>query len=249
MPNSLTHVAIMKELEKEKPELFSNIDKKYFYSGTVFPDINYFVPRKAKKNLSFYWHRTRKATLDFARIMLKLAKTKQEKSFALGFFSHAIVDEYIHKYLDKNKIFEIKHIVLEYFLDLEYAYKIQKIKWLPWCIYPKKLLYLALEQDKEKRLIPDLSFNFFHMINYVITIKILQSMIKTRYMHKKERKFNLINLLLNIFFKKSRFEFKLNINELLHPDFKLKQKHLKNLIKKLENAKKEFAKEMKKFNS
>ena len=249
MPNPLTHIAIMKELEKEKPELFSNIDKKYFYSGAVFPDINYFAPRRAGKNASFYWHRTRTATLDFAIILLKLAKTEKEKSFALGFLSHAIVDREIHKYLDKNKIFEVKHIVLEYFLDLEYAYKIHKIKWLPLCICPKGLLYLALEQDKEKRLISTISFNFFHKICYIASIKILQSMIKTRYENKKDRKFNIMNLLLNVFFKKSKYEYKIDINELLHPDFKLKEKHLKNLIKKLENAKKEFAKEMKKFNS
>lgn len=240
MPNPTTHLAAMKELIKEKPELFRNINKKYFLSGTVFPDITYFIPCKKKNNLSLYWHRNKKATLEFANKLMKEAKTKKEKSFALGFLSHAIVDKLVHKELNRLKLFKANHILVEYFLDGHY----EKQRSIESLAYPRKLIDKALIKEKRQDLAKHSGFGIIKKLEYKFSQIVVGNFVNAKYVNKS-KKFYIFDPIVRFALKKDLFEYSIDPKLMIDPNFKFK-KYVKPLLIAIEKSKKEFEKILKK---
>jgi hypothetical protein len=242
MPNPTTHEAVMKELMQEKPDLFRDINIKYFLSGSVFPDIGYFISSKNKKQLSIYLHSGVNSTLNFARYLLKIAKTKKEKSFALGFMSHAIIDDRVHKELTKLEMYGLDHISAEYFLDT----KFKEEKTIVYCKIPNKIIKQTLIKEKRKDLIKSSQFNIVDKIIYKLSQSIIKRFILNRYISKKKiKKSYIIDTLVRKTFKKPLFEFETDIQKILNPNYSIKRKSLKILLKACEKGKKDFVKILK----
>ncbi len=241
MPNPTTHLSLMKELVQEKPELFKGIDIRYFLSGAVFPDIGYFMPCIKKKQFSIYLHRGINSTITFAKHLMKIAKTRKEKSFALGFMSHAIIDKEVHDKLAKLKLYAVNHLVAEYFLDAEFNKDLSFI----FCKTSSRIIKQTMIKEKKEHLIDSAKFNLFNRLYYQLSQILIKRFALNRYSSKiKKNKF--VDFLVKKSFKKPLFEFKTNINEMMKPNQLIKKKSLKILLKACDNGKKEFVKIMQK---
>jgi hypothetical protein len=242
MPNPTTHLSIMKELIQERPTLFKDINIKYFLSGSVFPDIGYFIPNK-KKQFSIYLHRGINSTITFAKHLLKIARTKKEKSFALGFMSHAIIDYEVHDKLDKLKLYAINHIIAEYFLDAEFKKDLSFI----FCKTSNRVIKQTLIKEKKEPLSKIASFNWFNRLYYQLSQILTKRLALNRYNSKKKLVKNFItDYLVKKGFKKPLFEFENDIKKMMSPNYAIRKKSIKILLKACEKGKKEFVKIMQK---
>jgi len=226
MPNPTTHLSLMKELIQEKPTLFKDINIKYFLSGSVFPDIGYFIPNK-KKQFSIYLHRGLNSTITFSKHLLKVAKTNKEKSFALGFMSHGIVDKEVHEKLEKLKLYAVDHITAEYFLDSEFNKDLSFI----FCKTSNRIIKQTLIKEKKEHLSKIASFNWFNRLYYQLSQILIKRFALNRYNSKKKLVKNFItDYLVKKGFKKPLFEFENDIKKMMNPNYAIRKKIMKKNI-------------------
>ncbi|MDD3178358.1 MAG: zinc dependent phospholipase C family protein [Candidatus ainarchaeum sp.] len=232
MPNISTHAKIIKEVYSKNKKF--NLD--YLVSGSIFPDYYYFLKYQKYNDPTNLLHS--KLAKRYSEKLIKSAKNKKELSFAIGVYSHIIVDQKVHAYLRKNKLEKnINHLVIEHFLEIKQHTPVNKIlicKNLIKRTIPKKY-YIHLKK-----------INLFNSIKFILFNKTIFFLIKQKYINKKRsKKKSIWNLILRIGYKRplKRVEFT-DIEKIVNPNFKLK-KHIKNIEKEINLSKKEIIKKIK----
>lgn len=244
MASLLTHTNFIKEIQSKYSNLFTKKDIFYLISGATFPDLFYFTHlRDYKKhpNFSNFLHKKNNG-LKYAKALLKKAKNKKEIYFAIGFYSHFILDKRIHNYLKNKKILKnINHQICECYLDAEFEKS--KIV-IPY--YPKKLIKEIIKEFNEenhKKYIAQINMRnkskslFFKISNQVVNKLVNQ---KYRIISKKKTDTKLKKILTKL---TKMFKYKNmgnNVNLLLNPDIKIKFKHIENLYREYTLALKEM---------
>jgi len=227
MATALTHIGFVNDLKKSNKKLFNKLNIKYVYSGALFPDYYGFYKIQLKKNHEIEKIIKNKNGIDFGKKMLSLSKTKEEKSFAVGFITHSVLDEYFHKYIRKTRMGLEEHLMLEFFYDC----KFKKLK-VPVVLYPKKLLEKTLNKFYTAEKIKRSDITLFKLGMYYLFLKEIQTqIINKKYLGKKKSYIDIIAK----FFYRDKFV----LHKLLHPNLELKKKHLKNLEKEYQKALKE----------
>jgi hypothetical protein len=231
MPSISTHLYIGQKVLDNNNKL----DKNYFLSGSIFPDIYYFF--KKENNVSDYWHEKddkNKIGVDFGYKLIKNSNNIKELSFSLGFLSHFLVDKKVHNYLRENNMLKnYKHQIIENFLSIEHNTKI------PFLRYPKSLLLKSFKNQKSYK--KQIDFNFCKKTLFLLKIKIVNWAIYEKY--KKKKNNFVLNLLLNIIYSDFPKKYR---QKVIFPDYSIKQKHLKEIKKKITSSEKEINKVIKK---
>ncbi len=229
--------------------LISKLDKNYLLSGTVFPDIGLYVNfsnKKHQKDFTHFFHYPEpesKIGLEFGRALIAKAKTKEELSFAIGFYSHFCLDKAVHTYIMGNSLTLDEHIILEFFrayIDFE-----KRVKRL---YFPKKFVASVFEelytQNKDNcdhlRVVGRWKLFRFKFI----TEYFLRHLIKLNY-GKKQKKLRIIKCILSFFQPFYKRKYNVDLFLYLHPPLSLKKKHLANLNRIIEKTQKDFLKELK----
>ena len=232
MPNISTHAKIIKEIHSENKKLNLN----YLISGSIFPDYYYFLKSQKYDDPTDLLHSI--LAKKYCEKMIKNAKNKKELSFAIGVYSHVIVDQKVHAYLRKNKLEKnINHLVIEHFLEIKHHTQVNKIR------VCKNLIKRTISKKYYKHL---KNINLFNSIKFILFNKAIYFLIKQKYTNKKRSKRKSIwNLILRVGYKRplKRVEFT-NIEKIIYPDFTLK-KHIKNIEKEINLSKKEIKKKIK----
>ena len=232
-----THVKFIDSLGKLK------LPKEYVVSGAVFPDIMQYVnfknSKSAKDEFAGYWHFPEpesKNGLKFAREMLKLAKTKEEKAFAYGVLSHFIVDVNVHGVIyNALKLDMGDHVVLEFYQAFENLNH-EPIKKLYCC---KDLLIRTFKKlkpkDYELYLKQIEEVNSYKLFKYrIICDRFMRKLITKRYSDKPESA--LLHRIVFYFVRKGyKKTYGVDINKLFYPYRGLK-KHLEQINDALDKA-------------
>lgn len=224
MATALTHLGFVNDLKKLHNNQFDFLNINYVYSGALFPDYYGFYKIQLKKNYEIESIIKNKNGIDFGKKMFSLAKTKEEKSFAIGFITHSVLDKNFHNYLKKKKTSIEEHLMLEFFYDC----KFKKIK-IPIVLYPKKIIEETLEKHYKQTNIKKTDITLFKLWIYYLFLKEIQTqIINKKYLANKK---SYINGVAKIFYRG-----KFNLNKLLTPNLDLKEKHLKNLEKEYKKS-------------
>ncbi len=239
MAGIITHLSLISESLVEQKKKFEHLDKAYLYSGAVFPDVNLFLcyHHTPDDNLSRFWH-TGKNGFMFGKKMLEYSKNKKERSFAIGFMSHFILDNQIHGYLTKKKIKKsVYHTVCEFFLDAQF-----KNKNIPVPKYCKALINRVLKHEY-----PEISKNYFtSVLQRRYYFSIVNNIIQKHLVTKKYRNTDnskrvyFLDVLMYHFGKKHAIKMKSDINEIIYPKAEIKKKYLYDLTNEYNLAKKKF---------
>jgi len=254
MPDPITHIAFLKKTISKNPKLFTKLNKRELYSGAVAPDLYYYVPFKKHKylgkNLSDFWHGhndNNKIGLKFSKDLIKYSKDKDELSFAIGFYSHFILDMQIHEYLRKAKqLHTINHLVIEHFIDATYKGNVPLIK------YPKRLMKEVFKKEHPKfyhQYMNQINITFLTPIIYKIYNIINHFIIRRKYISKRNTKRLMVwDLVLWLAYYKpiKRIGFK-HLKKLIYPDYNLKEKHFLKIKIEIKKARKKFLKNIKKI--
>lgn len=220
MATALTHIGFVNELKKSNRRLFSNLDLNYVYSGALFPDYYGFYKVQLKKNYEIESIIKNKNGIVFGKNMLVLSKTKEERSFAIGFITHSVLDKHFHKYLKKNNTTIEEHLMLEFFYDC----KFKNLK-VPIVLYPGDIIHKTLDKyyvTKIKNRKTDIT-SFKLGVYYLFLTQIQNQIINNKYVNSKKSYIDIVAK----FFYKGKF----NLEKLLIPDLQFKKKHIKNLEK------------------
>lgn len=217
MATALTHIGFVNDLKKQNPKFFKNLNLDYVYSGALFPDYYGFYQIQLKKKYELVPIIKNKNGVLFGKRMLKLSKTKEEKSFAIGFITHSILDEYFHNYFRKFNASIEEHLILEFFYDC----KFKNLK-IPLVKYPSKIIEKTLLKYHKKFNLKKTDITKIKLLGYYLFLKEIQTqIILKKYVAKKKSYMDIISL----FFYRGKF----NLKKLLNPDSQLKNKHVKKL--------------------
>lgn len=230
MPSVLTHIGFVEKLEKKRKDFFKNLDKKYLISGALFPDYYGVYKTLTKLDPEFFYEIRNQKGITFGKRMLTLAKTKEEKSFAIGFISHNVLDKHFHGYLNKHKCNEEKHLMLEFYYDCKF-----KDVTIPPVFYPKGIIEKTLKKYYKNIKSKKSHVTKIKLLGYHLFLKEIQKRIILKKYLKNEKSY--LDILAIFFYKKPT-----NLKKLLTPDKDLKDKHIKNLEKRYEAAEKEMIK-------
>ena len=245
MASLLTHTNLVKEIKDKYPKLFTKKDLSYLISGATFPDLFYFTHIRdytKHPNFSNFLHKKNNG-LKYAKELLKKAETKKDICFAIGFYSHFLLDKKIHSYLKKRKINKhISHQICECYLDAEF----EKSKIIiPY--YPKKMLKQIIKEFNEehaKKYINQINMNKTKTFSFKISNQVINKIVNQKYRviskKKKYSKFKKILTKLTQMFKYKKMG--QNITALLNPDLNIKFKHIENLYREYTFALKEMEK-------
>jgi len=258
MPNTTTHIKFIREIQQKYPELFIHIDDYFLYSGSIFPDIYYFIPYKMKytySNLSAFWHKDFDFCIEFGEKLLQYSRNYFEVSFALGFISHGILDKHIHKYLKSKKICDkVTHLVAEFYLDAHF-----NINVVPIPIYPRLLLQKVINEEYSylpKKYFNQTRINSIKLFVFFIKQLLIRNSINAKYSVKKKMfLLKIFELLKSSFFKiieKFIFETKLKkvgykMSDILNPDSKIKDLYLDDMLKVVKKGQTEFIEVLKRY--
>ncbi|MFA5746137.1 MAG: zinc dependent phospholipase C family protein [archaeon] len=227
MPMARTHISFVSKL--------SGFDKSYLYSGAIFPDYFSFTKIHLNKHHELFTLLKNNDGLMFGKRMLKLAKTKEEKAFTIGFISHFILDKHFHNYFDKQKVSTVEeHLSIESFYDTNFK-NIQ----LKYIIIPKGLLDKTLNKYYSKEIKSKVSY--IELITFVLYLKTIQKEI----IDNKHTcpKWSYIDLIAPFIYKTP-----ICLKKITAPDFSLKSKHLNNLKKEFRKSEIELQKILSKLN-
>jgi len=179
MPSILTHLNFIDEEHKSNANL-KKLDLGLMKLGSIFPDIDYYVPKRKIKMLHFM-HHNYQLGIDFSKELLNNAKTKEEVSFAIGFLSHFIIDKEVHLYLETETNPQ-EHLLIEFFIDSRYAFE----KY-PTGKFPKDLFRRTII-TKHKNYIKDLKkINWIHLQAYKIIFYMYKSLIISRFIKTRTK--------------------------------------------------------------
>jgi hypothetical protein len=253
MPRSQAHMEIIEDYFNNKKFASKKIDLTYFKSGCLLPDIFYYYRPTAIgnkiKHLSKLWHSPADEDikeddfgLEFGELLCKLAETKTEKSFALGFLSHFMLDKKIHDYFDNENMGVEEHIIAEYFLDNHFMnYKIPKL------VFPKEFILRVFEKEYPRLHTLYKSqiegINKYSLFRFKVANKIINILIKKKYnlsSSKANKRF--IDYLYNIIIAKDFKRLGIDSKNIINPDYSITKKHIPQLIKKVNAVKRELKK-------
>ncbi len=217
MATALTHLGFVKDLKKQNPKFFKNLDLNYINSGALFPDYYGFYKIQLQKKYELIPIIKNKNGVLFGKRMLNLSKTKEEKSFAIGFITHSILDEYFHNYFRKFNASIEEHLILEFFYDCKFKnLKIPAVK------YPSKMIEKTLSKYYTEIKFKNTDISKIKLLGYYLFLKEIQTqIILKKYVAKKNSYLDIISL----FFYRGCFDLK----KMLNPDLQLKEKHVKKL--------------------
>jgi hypothetical protein len=233
MASIYTHAYFIKNII-EKEDLHLNL--KWAISGAIMADLDLLSsPTKKKHILHKFWHKDdvkKGIGIKFANKLLKESKNLKEKSFAIGFLSHFVLDKNVHKYLKDSSF--LKHIQIEYYLERIFADN--KL----YFYFPKKRIlevynkYFLEENESSRSIYKKIKkINRITILKFKITVYFIKKLVKSKYRSNKKNK-----ILLNFIFTIASFKNK-KLKSIYYPNIKYK-KNNKYLIKILENTKKEF---------
>jgi hypothetical protein len=232
MPTMLAHLGFVEKLRKKKPIFFKNLDLRYLVSGSLFPDYYGFYKIQTNLNPDFFDEIRNEKGIIFGKRMYSVAKTNAEKSFAIGFISHNVLDKHFHNYFNKHKINNIpeQHLMLEFFYDC----KFRNVRISP-VIYPENIIEKTIEKHYTNLNSKTAHVTKIKLLGYYLFLKEIQAkIVQRKYIEKKK---SYLDLLAVFFYKKP-----LNLKKILVPDTKLKKMHIKNLEQKFNDAEKEMLK-------
>lgn len=217
MATALTHIAFVNDLKKNNPAVFKKLNINFVYSGALFPDYYGFYKIQLKKNYEIEKIIKNKNGIAFGKKMLRIAQTKEERSFAVGFITHSVLDEFFHKYLRKINASIEEHLMLEFFYDC----KFKKLK-IPVVVYPTKLIENTLKKYYSEELYKKKDITKIKLFFYYLFLKEIQ----TQIIYKKylDKKMSYIDIVSKLFYR-GQFD----LSKLLQPDLEFKKKHFKNL--------------------
>ncbi|MDD4983771.1 MAG: zinc dependent phospholipase C family protein [Candidatus ainarchaeum sp.] len=236
-----THIKFVESLN-------SNLDKRYLFSGSVFPDIGLYVDFSKinkEKDFTHFLHFPEPRSengIKFGKALMEKAKTKKELSFAVGVYSHFFLDQTVHSYIMKNNLPMAEHIMLEFFrAHNDFLKRVKKL------YLPKEFCVSVFEEtfptDKEYaiqiREVGWLKLFKFRFINDYL----LRHLIKTNY-GEKQKKLWLVKLVFSFFragYKKKEGE---DLYSYLYPSLILKKVHLSNMDRIIAKTQKEFLKDL-----
>lgn len=242
MPALLAHINLVKEIVKENPKLFSSADLKFLIQGATYPDIYYITGIRTitkKPNFSKYIHEADNE-LVFSRMLLKNARNKKERLFAIGFLSHMLLDKNVHGYLKSVDIYaDIRHIISEYYLETKF-----KASKIPTPEIPILLLKETLNEYskneyvvyKNKIKLSIRALTFYEFVNKLIINKIINK----KYRLKSKKKWSIINIPFKLARISKYTKIGYNYLDLLNPDEEIKEKYLEPLYSEYKKTKKEL---------
>jgi hypothetical protein len=231
MPTVLTHLGFLEKLRKKKPTFFKDLDFRYLESGALFPDYYGFYKIQINQNPEFFYEIRNQKGVAFGKRMYAVSKTKAEKSFAIGFITHNVLDKYFHNYFKKHAITSAEeHLALEFFYDCKF-----KNSRISPVIYPEGIIEKTLERYYKHLNCKNTKITKLKLHGYFLFLKEIQSqIILKKYLYNEK---SYLDLVAFVFYRKP-----INLKKLLTPNKKLKKKHLKNLDAEFKNAEKEMLK-------
>jgi len=242
MATQATHIHFVKEEYYKHPNLFKKIDLPHAYFGSILADVYYvklFGRKKANFGVALH---TNDFGLAVAKKLFEEAHNVRERSFAIGFVSHFILDKHIHGHLLKIGMFNrIEHMVLEFFLEAEVSRERNNMKIRR---YPKALFQRTLKRDfpkTYKKYKDELHVYFPKLIMYKFANDVVfRYMLTSKYLHSHPEKNYFIDLLLKICYYLPLKAYDYRINTLIYPSHHLKERYLDELTKKYYLAQSEF---------
>jgi len=237
MPTVLTHLGFVGSLKHKNTKLFKSLDLNYVNSGALFPDYYGFYKIQLNEKFAFFSEIRDEKGIVFGKRMYSLAKTKEEKSFAIGFITHTVLDKYFHKYFKMQGITTIEdHLMLEFFYDCKF--KNQKIKPI---IYTKGIIEKTLNKYYPNLNCKNTGINNIKILGYYLFLKEIQiKIIHDKYLSNRKSH---IDVLASSFYRDAAL-----LRKLITPNLQLKKKHLKNLETEFKKAKIEMNKILEKLN-
>jgi hypothetical protein len=242
MATQQNHISFIKEIYLENKKYFKNIDLKHLYYGSVYPDIFYVNLFPNKNNLSWYLHSLYDLNfgINFGKQLLKNAVNKKERSFAIGFISHFILDKHIHGYLMKNKLYDkVEHVVLEFYLQAKTSVEDKVVVAKQQNTLIKRVIEKYYFKDKIKYKLKYKTTKFRRFIFRLACNVLFKKTIFTSYLHDSKRSFLKDVLLGGLYylpFKAHNYK----VKSVLYPNYEVKQKYLYDLLEEYVLAKYEF---------
>ncbi len=169
MPTPKTHMYLIFQIfcENINLNLFKKLNLDYVYQGAAFPDITHVLKHDSD---NFDLHQD----INFGKKLVEKSHSIEERSFAVGYLSHLIIDEYLHNTLRELKIEKLDHLFLEYFLES----KIKFNKLIPLHKFPKKLFQETLA-EAQKDFQPN--YSILTLVEYSFKIYCLQQYIQRKF--------------------------------------------------------------------
>ena len=242
MATQATHIHFVKEEYYKHPNLFNKIDLPQAYFGSILADVYYVkLYGRKKANFGVALH-TKDFGLELGKKLFDEAHNYKERSFALGFASHFILDKYVHGYLmEINKFNCVEHISLEFYLEAEVAREKNNMVIRK---YPKALFKRVLKRDYPKvytKYKNELHVYFPKLIAYKIANDVIfRYMLTSKYFHTHPKKNFFIDLVLKACYYFPLKSYDYRINTLIYPHYYLKEKYLDEMLKRYTLAQKEF---------
>ena len=247
MATQATHIHFVKEEYYKHPNLFARVDLPHAYFGSILADVYYVkLYGRKKANFGVALH-TKDFGLYLAKKLFIEANNNKERSFAIGFLSHFILDKYVHGYLMEVGMFSrVEHMAIEFFLEAEVARERNNMKIRR---YPKALFKRTLKKDYPevyKIYKDELHVYFPKLIMYKFANDVLfRYMLTSKYLHSHPQKNIFLDLFLRVcyYFPLKAYDYR--INTLIYPSHHLKEKYLGELKKRYHLAQIEFHEFMK----
>lgn len=242
MAIATTHLHFINKEYSKNPQLFSDFDMSQIYFGTTLADI-YFAKLFGDKKTSFGFKlHVGSFGMFFAKRLFAEARTKKERSFALGFMSHMILDKYIHGYLFKHGLFHVgEHIVLEFFLAAALSPEKNKLttKRLPASYFKGTLKkYYPNDYFKYKR---ELGVGILKLLIYKFSSEtIMRYTVITKYIPSIPEQKKFFDYLLKKCYRMSFKPYGYKIDDIVYPSQNTRKKHTANMVKEYRLAEKEF---------
>lgn len=216
MASAITHIGFVNDLNKINKTL-SSFDINGIYSGALFPDYYGIYKHLYKNDKKINLILKNEKGIEFSKKMYSLSKTKEERSFVIGFLLHSVLDTYFHKYFREAKVTDQEHIILELYYDTFFkGIKIPKIQ------YPKNLIEKTIKKYYKEQNFKKIKIKKYKLKIYNLILKELQKqIIEKRYINKKKTG---VDVFLIVPF----------VNKIIKPDSKIIAKHYKNLKKEYE---------------
>lgn len=242
MATQATHIHFVKEEYYKHPTLFNKIDLSHAYFGSILADIYYVkLYGRKKANFGVALH-TNNFGLKLAKKLFDDAHNYKERSFALGFASHFILDKYIHGYLiDIGMFNRVEHMTLEFFLEAEVAREKNEMVIKR---YPKALFKRTLKKDfpqvynKYKK---ELHVYFPKLMLYKFANDVVfRYMLTSKYLHRYPKKNIFLDFFLKVCYYAPLKSYDYRINTLIYPHYYLKERYLSEMLKMYALAQKEF---------
>jgi len=204
------------------------LDRNYLLSGAIFPDMGMYVTYDKNRDdfTSFIHEEMPKSNkgLKLGLELIKNAKTKEELSFALGVYSHFVLDKNVHTFIYSKKFDGVKHLWLEFYKahdDLEYD--VNAIKF-PKAFFIKTFAKVFAKEKKLNKYLKQIkSINWIDLLQYNLESNwFVRRVIRRRYGLTKKGLF-FTRLLMLVFRGRYLKRYNVDIMKYLDPDVKIKK--------------------------